>query len=133
LAAVDAGRALQVWNVDRDQKLLDIPDQVDLAVVSPTGAYVAIASGGAVKVLEISSGASLTRRAAPARLGFLGFSSDGRRLIAGMGRRLELWIWRSEDLVDAGCERLRANAASTSWSALLPAGDAEKVCTVIAD
>jgi hypothetical protein len=114
--------------MDLDKPLLEIGGPVGIAILSHAGTYVAAQRGGAIEVWEIAGKRPLARRAAPAGLGYLGFTPDDGRLIAGIQRRLEMWVWNPEEALDAGCRRLSLNAASNAWSSLLSAMEIEKLC-----
>ena len=131
VAAFATRHALQVWSLDRDENLLEITGSTGLAVFSPDGTHAAVQREGAIEVWDVRGKRPIARRAAPADLAdmtYLGFGPNGRRVIAASGRRVELWTWRPEDLLKAGCERLAMNAASPAWSALVSAADVEKAC-----
>jgi WD40 repeat protein len=127
LAAFRTERGLQVWNLDRDESVLEIPGPAGLAALSPDGRHAAVVRSDAIEVWEIEGKRPLARRPALG-IAYLGFASDGRRLIAGMGRRVQFWTWRPDDLFRSVCARLEANAGSSAWASLLSSADVDRAC-----
>jgi hypothetical protein len=122
-----AGTTLQVWNVVTDEHLLDIPGPVARAAISGDGAHIAVHRNSSLEVWDVFGKRQIGRRAAPGALLDLGFASDGR-LLAAAGRRVFVWVWRAEALLEAGCERLRINSASAAWSSLIASAEPGDAC-----
>jgi WD40 repeat protein len=127
MAAFDESRTLRIRHLDRDETVLEIPVG-QFATLSPDGTHVIVEIGGAIEVWEVHGKRLIARRTAPRALTYLGFDPEGRRAIIAGGRRVDLWMWRPEDLLAAGCERLLTNSVSNAWSTLVSATDVERAC-----
>jgi hypothetical protein len=102
-------------------KQRDWPDEVRNARtirLSNDGSTMATSRVDGLKVWHVASGQELARIRILGEPNVLGFTPDGKYVVAGVGTQLQAWRWRLEDLRREACSSLRANLQSATWRAL---------------
>jgi WD40 repeat protein len=123
LLAIVSGKAVVIWNLPSDRKILSFPDDYNIYNVafSPDGRYLASESGDPYKSISITrvwnleTGQEVNRRDPGFGERRISFSRDGRILIAQGRTTHNIWLWRPDDLIKETCVRVHRNLTPEEW------------------
>jgi WD40 repeat protein len=134
--ATVSGDTVRIWSTSGTEKGKEIAQlKHDRNVVgvgfSPYDEYlVTLCDGEPVRIWELPTAREIARiEPDTLDVATLSFSPDGRYLAtATWDGTIELWLWRSEDLMNEACSRLTRNLSPEEWKQYLGEEPYRKTC-----
>lgn len=130
VATGSADGTATLWSLKDGERLVGVqtPYAVKAVAFDPNGTHVATASADqVVRVWDTATGKERSRLRHSAPVQLVAFSRDGSTLVTVRSNELGLspfrrWPWRTEDMIESGCERVGRNLTKFEWGAYFPSG-----------
>ena len=108
----------RVYEARTKRTLFQLAGPAGNVLFSDDTRFVAVSSGGALRIWSLSSGTEIVHARLPSGAVPLGVSS--KYLIVEMPERMQLWLWPYAALKTATCRLLTQNRALPVWRDLIP-------------
>lgn len=116
--------AFHVWAMETGQEIAEIINNESPDLISPDEKYKILISGdNSMHVVEISTEKEVYRVTLPETITLASFSPNNKYILTGStDKKVRVWYWRTEELIDDACSRMSRNLTRAEWDQYI--GDA---------